>query len=98
MWVKNIQAAGYNGAHTVHGFMSNQCMTEVVFLTLGQSRSSHFEKIRPLAKGISLSQSFALKTSSAALIVECIKYNLLDFCNCLLVTAYFPFENNRVLL
>ena len=28
--------------------------------------------------------------------VECIKYNLIDFCNYLLVTANFLFENNRV--
>ena len=30
--------------------------------------------------------------------VECIKYDILDFCNHLFVAANFPFENNRVLL
>ena len=30
--------------------------------------------------------------------MECINYNFLDFCNYLLVTANFHFENNRVLL
>ena len=30
--------------------------------------------------------------------VECIKYNVLDFCNYLLVAANFPFDNNRVLI
>ena len=30
--------------------------------------------------------------------VECIKYNLLDFCNYLLVAANFPLENDRILL
>jgi hypothetical protein len=43
--------------------------------------------------------NFALGTpSSHNSEVECIKYNLLDFCNHLSVTANVPFENNRVLL
>ena len=51
-----------------------------------------FLKIRPSAEGIKV-WSFVNFN-----FVECIKYNLLDFCNYLLVTANFPLENNRVLL
>ena len=79
-------------------------MTEAVFLTLGRSRSSLLKKIglRPKAKAEAEGTKFppaALIVNSTSLSeVECIKYDILDFCNHLLVTANFSFENNMVLL
>ena len=57
-----------------------------------------FKKIRPSAEGISRSRRYKISLSSPNSEVECIKYDVLDFCNNLLLTANFPFENNRVLL
>ena len=57
-----------------------------------------FKKIKPTAEGISQSRRYEISFSSPNGEVECIKYHILDFCNHLLVTANFPFENNRVLL
>ena len=57
-----------------------------------------FKKIRPSAEGISRSRRQEVSFSSPNSEVECIKYDILDFCNHLLVTANFPLENNMVLL
>ena len=94
------------GATTRDGFLTwcsmidcfNQCMTETILLTLGRRRSSHLKKIRPLAKGISRSRRYKISFTSPNSEVECIKYDILDFCNHLLLPANFPFENNRVFL
>ena len=45
-----------------------------------------FEKIRPSAEGISRSRRYEISFSSPNSEVECIKYDILDFCNPLLVT------------
>ena len=83
--------------------LSHQSMTVAVFLTLGRSRSFRFKKLgippKTEAEGTKFCKfppqnSFSSHKSE----VECIKYNLLDFCNYLLVTANFPFENNSFLL
>ena len=76
-----------------------QSMTEDVFLTLGQRRSSRFKKLG-LQPKVQSFVNFALGTTSTGIKVklECINYNLLDFCNYLLVTANVPFEKIRVLL
>ena len=57
---------------------------------------SHIFHIR-LKPKFSSFVNFALRNSfsSPNSEVGCIKYNLLDFCNYLLVTANLPFENNR---
>ena len=65
---------------------TQQIMTEALFLTLGQSRRYDIWRF-------CLRNSFISPNSE----VECIKYNLIDFCDCLLVTSNFSFENNRVL-
>ena len=74
----------------------NQSMTEAVFLTLGRSRNSYFKKLglRPRAEAEAEGMKFCKfcprnSFSSPNSEVECIKYNLLDFCNYLLVTANF---------
>ena len=59
---------------------------------------SSFKKIRPSAEGISRSRRNEISFCSPNSEVECIKYDILDFCNHLLVTANFSFENTRVLL
>ena len=57
-----------------------------------------FKKMRPSAEDISRSRRYEVSFSSPNSEVKCIKYDILDFCNHLLVTANFAFENNRVLL
>ena len=53
---------------------------------------------RSLIFDISHSRSYKISFSSPNSEMECIKYNYLDFCNYLLATANFPFENKSVLL
>ena len=56
-------------------------MTEAVFLTLDQSRSSLSKKIKPTAEGISQSRRYEISFSSPNGEVECIKYDIVDFCD-----------------
>ena len=78
-------------------------MTNAIFLTLRQSRSFHFKKLglqpKAEAEGTKFCKFYPRNFfSSHKSEVECIKYNLLDFSNYLLVTTNFPFENNRFLV
>ena len=75
-------------------------MTNAIFLTLRQSRSFHFKKLGLQPKAEAEGTKFCKfhpqnPFSSHKSEVECIKYNLLDFCNYLLVTANFLFENTQ---
>ena len=63
-----------------------------------QKPKFYFKKIRPSVQGTRQSRRYKISFGSLNSEVECIKYDILDFCNHLLVTANFPFENNRVLL
>ena len=59
---------------------ANQSMTEAVFLTLGQSQNSHFEKLGLRLKAYAEVEGTRNSFSTSNNEVEYIKYNLLDFC------------------
>ena len=78
-------------------------MTKAVFLTLWKMLKFSFQKIRHSSRSrmyevlyFCLWNSFSSPKSE----VECIKYNIIDFCdrNYLFVAAGFLFANNRRLL
>ena len=94
-----IDAKKMTSSSILHWFhWTLQSMTKAVSLTLGQSQNSHIKKLGLRTKSKAEGTKFCKfclgnSLSSPNSKVECIKYNILDFCNYLLVTANFFFEN-----